>query len=723
MKGIRALAVGPVALLFFVPSFAVAAEAGAAVICRNTDSPLVEFAAEEIKTALGANGFAVSLLVPDAAPAGGDPRVILELKPDSGIAAQGYAIRAGPGKAWRVTGSDEAGVMYGGLQVAEDVRLGKGLAGVRDADGRPAIARRGLKFNIPLDARTPSFDDSGDSAQTNIAEMWNFDFWREFLDDMACHRYNVLSLWNPHPFPSMVRLPDYPDVALDGVCVTTLPVTSKAGSIGDHMGVSDSVLKNRKVVRKISMDEKIAFWRRVMKYAKDRGIETYFITWNVLVNSAAGKYGLSDAQDNPKTIAYIRQCVREFILTYPDLTGIGVTAGERMQDRQDEFAKEKWLWSAYGLGVLDAKAKAPGRTVRFIHRVWQTDVDKLMEDFGTKYPDPFELSFKYAHARLYSSPTPVFADDLAKDLRRYGLRCWWNLRNDDIFCFRWGDPDYVRAFFAHFPTNVTAGYYMGSDGYVWARECIALAPETPRALEIRKHWFSFLLWGRLGYDPTLDRAFFEKVLADRFPGAPAPALYDAWTRASKVIPLVNRFHWCDWDYQWSVEGCVRQGGGFHTVRDFLKAGTMPDQGLVSITDFVEKGKTDGQTPPQVAAELQDHAAATIRLVEEIRRKAPDAGKELRETLGDLEAMAHLGNYYASKILGAVELARFDRSKNEKDRTAAVRHLEAAVGHWRKYAETATRQYRPQLLARTGRLDWTALLENVRADVDLARSAP
>jgi len=59
------------------------------------------------------------------------------------------------------------------------------------------------------------------------------------------------------------------------------------------------------------------------------------------------------------------------------------------------------------------------------------------------------------------------------------------------------------------------------------------------------------------------------------------------------------------------------------------------------------------------------------------------------TLGDLEAMAHLGNYYASKILGAVERARFDRTKDEKDRAAAVRHLEAAVGHWRKYAETAT----------------------------------
>ena len=34
---------------------------------------------------------------------------------------------------------------------------------------------------------------------------------------MARHRYNLLSLWSLHPFPSMVRVPEYPDVALADV--------------------------------------------------------------------------------------------------------------------------------------------------------------------------------------------------------------------------------------------------------------------------------------------------------------------------------------------------------------------------------------------------------------------------------------------------------------------------------------------------------------------------
>jgi len=217
--------------------------------------------------------------------------------------------------------------MYGGFELAEKIRLGVSPADIQESQGKPDILKRGIKFNIPLDARTPSYDDTGDAAQNNYAEMWNFAFWKEFLDDMARCRYNNLTLWNPHPFPSIVKLPDYPDAALEDVCVTMLKPTYKSGAWRDPQFVSPEVLKNLKVVKKMSMDKKIEYWRRVMKYAKDRGIDIYFITWNVLMNSVEGKYGITNAQDNPKTIAYLRQCVRETVLTYPLLAGIGVTAG------------------------------------------------------------------------------------------------------------------------------------------------------------------------------------------------------------------------------------------------------------------------------------------------------------------------------------------------------------------------------------------------------------
>ncbi len=723
------------------------APAAEVVICRDDSAEPILFAARELRRALEEQSFRVVEKGIEGPPGGGAAtRIVLALsssrpaaeglREEGGAAVghlepQGYAIRRTRGGTVWAIGADPAGAMYGGLHLAEEVRLAGGLGGIADRTCAPSIPMRGIKFNIPLDARTPSYDDSGDSAQRNIAEMWDFSFWEEFIDEMARHRYNVLTLWNPHPFPSMVRVPRYPDVTLPDVCVTTLdPEDSRGGGRwgGVRKPVSRDVLANLRVVRKMTIDEKMAHWRRVMRHAKDRGIDVIFITWNVYANGAEGKYGITSEQDNPATIAYMRESVREFILAYPDLAGLGVTAGENMKDLPGEFSKERWLWKTYGLGILDAKAVQPGRRVRFIHRVWETRVADVVKEWK-EYPDTFELSYKYVHARLYSSPEVPFpySEGLIAQMKPLGVKSWWNLRNDDIFNFRWGDPDYVRKFLANLPPrDLTAGYYVGSDGYVWGREFTSLQPDNPRALEIRKHWYSFMLWGRLGYDLGLDGSFFRRTLERRFPAARGAPLYEAWAEASRVIPLVNRFHWRDWDFMWAVEGCMDERRGFRTVRDFIRTPTMKGSGLLAVPEWArgELGgkRAEGAGPPEVAVALEGHASRALSAAEEVRRRASRPCKELRETLGDIEAMAHLGSYYAAKIRGAACLGLFDLSKEEKHRLEAVRHLEDAAACWERYAKVASSQYRPQVLARTRKLDWIGSMGDVRADVESARSA-
>ncbi len=115
-----------------------------------------------------------------------------------------------------VRGADAVGAMYGGLDIAEAIRMGT-LDSLKDSDHRPYIAQRGIKFNIPLDLRMPSYSDCSDAAQANIPEMWEREFWIDYLNTMARHRYNVLSLWSLHPFPSMAKVPEFPEVALNDV--------------------------------------------------------------------------------------------------------------------------------------------------------------------------------------------------------------------------------------------------------------------------------------------------------------------------------------------------------------------------------------------------------------------------------------------------------------------------------------------------------------------------
>jgi hypothetical protein len=664
--------------------------------------PPAVFAAAEIRDALRGAGRDVA-----EGPAASGPRIILRLDPAAGLKSQAYVVDIDAGPACRVTASDPPGLLYGGLEVAEMIRLGGWPAGLRPARGEPAVVRRGIKLNIPLDARTPSYSDAGDSAQQNIPEMWSLDFWRPFLDEMARHRYNVLTLWNLHPFPSLVKVPEYPDVALDDVRRTTVPFDDTFSLTGTDM-VRPAMLQKIETVKRMSIDEKIRFWRSVMEHARDRGIEVYWFTWNVFTWGAEGKHGITRDPANPVTIDYFRRSVRELVLTYPLLTGIGITAGENLPARAGPHTKEQWLRQTYGQGILDALEKQPGRTVRVIHRYHQTSLQSILDPWKD-YPGPFDLSFKFAQAHMYASPAPTFARKSIAELPA-DRRMWMTVRNDDFYNMRWGDPGFARELIRGLPgPDKLAGFYMGPDGLVWGREFHLADPGSPPPLSIQRHWYAFMLWGRLAYDPSLPDAHFERTLGRRFPGIPADKLFRAWACASKIVPLVTRFHWEDFDFQWYPEACTSHPKykGFHTVAHFVKGRPMPGSGLANTLEDAVR----------VAEEMQGHARAARELAAGVR---PAKDPELTRTLEDIEAMAHLGDYYAAKILGAAELAAFDRTGDAALREAAVRRLEAAAGHWARYADLAGRQYKPQLLTRLGRVDLRALEAKVREDVTIAR---
>jgi hypothetical protein len=694
--------------------------AESAAVVYDFSVPQAGFAAEHIQTAMDQQHL-------------GDWQVSLSV--DAGLGEQAYRITRQDNTV-TVTGGDARGVMYGGLELAERMRLGKAPE-LDLVEGQPYLKKRGIKFNIPLDARTPSFHDAGHAAQNNIAEMWNWDFWTEFLDAMALDRYNALTFWNAHPFPSLVKIPGYEDVALDDVAVCSLDLWTNQKGFQPSQLVSQTVLDNLKIVKVMSIEEKIVFWRNVMRYAKDRGIDIYFITWNICANSVApgvetdykswettrkqehkpGKYGITHEINNPITLDYYRKAVKAMVLTYPDLKGLGVTAGEHMPKDDEpgaEMTRERWLWEAYGLGILDAKKELPDRKVDFIHRVWYSDMDEIMKYWG-QYPDSFEVSFKYAKARLYSSPRLPFAKSLAEELPSLNLKSWWNLRNDDIFYHRWGDPDYVRDFLNYFPENVTAGYHMGSDGYVWGREFVTKAAAEPAALEINKHWYSFMLWGRLGYDPSLGRDDFVALLAEHFPDTQAEPLYDAWRQASKVIPLVNQFHWRDWDFMWSVEGCKDRV--YRTVEDFYDNPTMETSGILNAKAYVEAtlaGQSITNTTPLEIADQIEHAAQ--RSLTHVQTLRAQPGSELDSTMQDIKAMAFLGQFYAAKIRATVAFGFYKQTGETRYRQEAVDMLQSGLVPWTAYTALNETRYEPQIFARTHLFDWAQLRRDAEGEI-------
>ena len=226
----------------------------------------------------------------------------------------------------------------------------------------PYIKNRGVKYNLPLDARVPTYVGygdkplsqafGGDAAKKAIPAVWDMAYWEDWFDEMARARFNVLSIWNSHPFPALLDMEE---------------------AVEDVQGFDG-------YAKKMSPAEKVAFWQKVMAYGKGRGFKIYFITWNIYTYGAEGKNGINNDPRNEATKEYFRKAVRMMFETYPDLDGVGVTAGENM-NRLSADAEGKWMWDTYGQGIMDYAKDHPDRDITFIHRWHYAEISQIMGHF------------------------------------------------------------------------------------------------------------------------------------------------------------------------------------------------------------------------------------------------------------------------------------------------------------------------------------------------------
>ena len=148
---------------------------------------------------------------------------------------------------------------------------------------------------------------------------------------------------------------------------------------------------------------------------------------------------------------------------------------------------------------------------------------------------------------------------------------------------------------------------------------------------------------------------------------------------------------------------------------------MPGSGVLSILEWRKKKLAGeamgGVTPLEIASALESSATKAQAGI----RGMSGAGKELRYTLGDIQAMSQLAEYYAAKIRGAAALALYDRSSAAADKEEAIRQLQLALEAWRKYARTYSTLYTtPHLYNRVGWVDMHGLTTKAAQDVEIAR---
>ncbi len=459
------------------------ASAGELTMRGVGDGSVERYAAERLEQA-----FAAEALYPDC-------RVSFTM--DAALGAEAFANvvkRRGNALEVVINGGDERGLLYGCLTLLEQLRTG-GTRAVVSVEERARFPFRAIKFNLPFMSYR-----NGEALSLHTETCRDLAFWEAWLDMMAHNRFNTLTLWSLHPFHLMIRNSKYPEAC----------------------DLSDAELK-----------EWQAFWRQLFAMAKERGIETYLVNWNIFVSPAFAKHHnaatytvdahkrfIGKESDTSELVKdYNRTTITEVLNAYPDLTGIGVSLGERMGGMTPE-EREAWI-----LEVVVAGMQAAGRPARFIHRLpfsagkgsggsTSLSTEQLTRAAieGIDLPEPIwtEVKFNWSHG--HSTPRLVHVHggkigDTYWNPEPTNYRVNWMIRNEDFFSLRWAEPDFIREHLRLNGHAYVGGYYIGSECYIPAVDYLSGSGYEQR-YAFDRQWLYYMVWGRLLYNPELSDAVF-----------------------------------------------------------------------------------------------------------------------------------------------------------------------------------------------------------------------
>jgi hypothetical protein len=688
-------------------------------IAYDEGSAQARYAASQLRTALVRRQYAVTN---DGRP--GDFVVALSLEP-SKLAPEAFAI-ATKRDSLTVTGGDSRGLIYGSLAVVEQIDGGGQIRDLKSGAEQPALGFRAIKFDLPWD----SYRASG-ALDQHKATVRDIRFWTAFLDMMARNRFNAITLSNIHPWPYMVRTKGFPEAS---------PFNER------------------------ELEEWRQLHKAIFRLAKERGIDTYLLPFNIFVSKEfAAAHGVgtqnfyprynTHGDKSPLIRDYVRTSIAQVLEEYPDLTGLGINLGEGMGGMTTD-ERIGWVSDTYLAAIRGAR-----RPVKLLWQVnsvetkeWKptspdpkVDERKLREAIeGIDFVDgPIRVGMKFNWSHALSSPKlaqihggKVGDTYFTPAPRNY--RIAWIARNEDVFALRWGVPSFVRQhILANGTPSYVGGYTVGSETYIPALDYFTKAT-GPRqwTYAFERQWLFYMLWGRLLYNPaTPDRVFANEFI--RRYGSNGRNLLKAYERASATPLRLASLIYSQWDHTLYSEGMLWLSGrsmAYIGVDALIKQPVL-DPAYVGVADYVAAiGKGQGFahsriTPAMLADRLEADCREALRLVSGIK---PGDDLSLASEVADVRAWSHLGLHLAAKIRGAVALQTFRTTGDQTSKDQAVLQLRIALVEWDKVIAITDPIYRPMLLTHfTGQssalnpdaeFHWKFLRADVAKDVETARAA-
>ena len=626
----------------------------------------VEFAGEQLKSALTNAGYKPVLLIDD------DDRIdttqisiYLAQAPDTiGLKKEGFQITT-QGKKTVITGNDGSGVIYGSCELIDHMNDHKNLNFPVHFEDAPEKVLRGTCIGLQKTEFLPG-RTVYEYPYTPESFPWFYDkqHWIEYLDMLVANRMNSVYLWNGHPFASLVKLDDYP-FAIE---------------------VDDETFKKN--------EEMFSF---ITTEADKRGVFVIQMFYNILVSKPfAEHYGIKTQERNrpitPVIADYTRKSVAAFIEKYPNV-GLLVCLGEAIDSYDSDVV---WFTETILPGVKDG-LNALGRTDEppVLVRAHDTDCKRVMDAALPMYKNLYTMHKYNGESLTTYEPRGPWAK-IHTDLSSLGSI---HISNVHILAnlepWRWSSPDFVQKSVKamHNVHGANALHlYPQASYWDWPYTADKL-PNGERQKQLDRDWMWYKTWARYAWNCQRDRNdemnYWDAQLSEFYGITPdnAAKIREAYEESGEIAPkLLRRFGITEGNRQTLLLGMFASqlvNPYKYTIWPGFYESCGPEG--EKLIEYVEKEwKKEphvGELPLDIIAQAIAHGDAAVKAIDAAAPHVKNNKAEFARLQNDMYCYREFAYSFYYKVQAAHHVLNYQWGKDTAQLDAAVPLLEKSLLHY------------------------------------------
>lgn len=586
---------------------------------------------------------------------------------------------------WVISGSDDTGLMYALLDVANRIGWSTGKTNpfnrVKKTTEKADVKERAVVIYTMNRAHWES-------------RFYDEKYWESYLDMMATDRLNMLEVG--FGFEN------------GGFLAPAYPYFFNVESFS-FIRMGDITSEQQK--------RNLDALNRLIQMCHDRGIKFRVGFWDHIYRG-----GFQSNKDLPEQvnsqvqgvtadnmIAYTQVALAKFIVLVPHLDGILFRAHNESGLKKEE---QVTFWK----GVFDMlKEKAPNLVVDLHAKEVSDTIVHEGQDRGLT----IRMSTKYWMEQMGLPFHPTHTNRITDDsYRRHSYADMLNYEEHYKVFYRiwggttrvllWGDPEYAKRFAVS--THIHDGAGFGVNEPLTTKMHAQPHDAKPFDLlkpkyryyeyEFERYWHFYQSFGRMGYNPATPADIWDEAFSQHFGTTTGPVIEKALHIASWVLPRIVASCFPLVGFPIASGWAEKQHLG--DLPDYAKTTPSDVQQFSSFNDeaklIMENRETAKILPSRNSKWFKQTSDKINQLITAAERSADNKpGGELFSTITDLKILGNLALYHSCRIPAAVSYRLYENTRDVTALDDAIKYEKNAIKAWKQIVRVAGDVYADTLM--------------------------